>query len=321
MKQSVASGAWTCAACDSAAPPSQEVALLPGIRVLRCADCEARAIAPMPSERDLEHHYESYYLTRREDARSVERLAGWHRPVVAWLLERIRPPAPLRVLDYGFGSGAFLVHMAERGHRVFGADVSRQNVRQLEAYCAARGLRIMLADPDHRPLSEAFGDQPFDLITLFQVVEHLTQPLRLLRRLAAHQPAGAHLYVECPNHDAVLARLKRFTRVTPERRKIWGSLKYPEHLHGFNQRALARLLEHAGYEVLECRDYGYRDGVRQVEAQCWWPRFRDNRQLGSLFGLSRSLIPLADRLMSAFVRAGSGLYALGRRRAAQTSPP
>jgi SAM-dependent methyltransferase len=278
------------------------------------------AIEPMPSLALLKSHYEHYYLTRKADVQAIERLACWHDPVIAWLLDRMRPRTPLRVLDYGFGSGSFLVRMSELGHRAYGADLSAQNVEQLRSYCDARGLSIALADPDRHPLSDSFEGQGFDLITLFQVVEHVTQPLQLLQRLAPRQPAGAYLYVECPNHDAVLAWLKRFTRVTRERRKIWGSLKYPEHLHGFNRRALGRMLEIAGYDVVECADYGYRDGVRQVEAQCWWPRFRDNPRLGSLFGLSRSAIPLADRLMSACFHAGSGLYALGRRRADGVTP-
>lgn len=302
-----------CTACNHANPRWRVRRLTPVLQLLVCTGCGVQRLHPMPTPDEIHSHYQRYYLTRPESAESVMRLARRHEPVSDWLMARL-PSGPLRVLDVGFGSGAFLVAMAERGHAVYGLDVSEQNVSQLRDFAASRGLGINVADLRGGPPAEAFGDQCFDLVTLFQVVEHLTDPLELLRRLAKRQPPGGRLYLECSNQQAILAWIKRWTRVKRSRRTMWGSLKYPEHLHGFSRRSLAALLDASGYNLEYCSDYAYRDGLHQVEAEQWWPHRRDNPDRRSLFGKSRSIIPMADWLMSAAFGAGSGLYALGSRR-------
>ena len=286
--------------------------LLPGVSVMRCQDCDGRAIDPMPSNADLSAHYESYYLTRSADDSALETQIALHEPVARWLLAKLPGSGRRAVLDYGFGSGAFLLQMARLGQATFGADVSRQNVSQLKANSERNGISMQLVDLSRQSLA-AFNGRKFDLITLFQVVEHLTKPSAQIRQLAEGQSREGRIYVECPNDAAVLAWLKRFSRITPARKAIWGSLKYPEHLHGFNRRSLTQLLERAGYEVEACGDYSYRDGMHQIEAESWWPRFRNNPDLLSVYGLSRSVIPVVDQAMSILFHSGSGLFALGRK--------
>ncbi|MGH8249507.1 MAG: class I SAM-dependent methyltransferase [Steroidobacteraceae bacterium] len=260
----------------------------------------------------LAAHYEKYYLTRREESTALERLVTLHEPIARWLLDSLPGPDQKKIFDYGFGSGAFLIQVMRQGHTACGADLSRQNVRQLAEYCVRNGLAATMVDLSCSPL-EAMRQDRFDVITLFQVIEHLSEPLAEVVRLSQFQLPGGLIYIECPNQAAVLAWAKRFTRFPTTRRLFWGSMKYPEHLHGFNRRSLRRLLETAGYEVESCGDYHYGDRLHQVEAEAWWPGFRDNPNLWTPYGFSRSLIPLADSLMSRLFGAGSGLFALARK--------
>jgi len=312
VNAAAAGGVHTCAACGAVAAPRRVKQLVPELAVIRCAECHVLALHPMPTPQQIQEHYDRYYLTRTSSDDSVERLIRMHGPIAEWLLARLDGSRANRVLDYGFGSGAVLVQMARRGQRAYGADLSTQNVRQLGEYAAKHSLDIELRDLSRQSVSD-FGGVQFDLITLFQVIEHLTEPLAQLRQLAAHQGRGALIYLECPNDPGFLSWSKRFTRVTPIRKYLWNSMRWPEHLHGFGRRSMARMLEAAGYQVEELGDYAYRDGLHQVEAELWWPRFRDNPNPLSLRGLTRSAIPLADKLLSAGFGSGSGLYALARK--------
>lgn len=303
---------WACGACGSTARPRLVKQLARGVAVTQCRQCEVSALDPMPSDPELAAHYEQYYLTRRSDSAALERLVALHDPIARWLLERTSNAPRKTILDYGFGSGAFLLQASRLGHTACGADLSRQNVRQLEATCARHGVSMKLIDLSASSLA-GFESVRFDLITLFQVIEHMREPIERLRELSRLQSRGGCIYLECPNQAAALAWVKRFTRVTQARKLFWGSMKYPEHLHGFDRRSLQGLLERAGYRVEACGDYHYGDNLHQVEAETWWPRFRDNPDLLSWYGLSRSAIPVADRFMSALFHAGSGLFAFARK--------
>jgi 2-polyprenyl-3-methyl-5-hydroxy-6-metoxy-1,4-benzoquinol methylase len=301
-----------CSACGSLVEKRLVKRLARGISVMRCPACDVRAISPMPTPEIIRAHYSQYYLTRTDDDQTTERLVALHAPIAEWLLARMDGTRANRVLDYGFGSGAVLIQMARRGQVACGGDLSTQNVEQLRRYGAHHGLAFNLVDLSTDSI-DSLGEESFDLITLFQVIEHLVDPLARLRELAARQAKGGLLYLECPNDPAFISWTKRFTRVTPGRKLLWGSLKYPEHLHGFGRRSMRNMLEACGYSVEVIDDYAYRDGLHQVEAEVWWPRFRDNPNPWSIHGLTRSAIPLADKFLSAAFRSGSGLYALARK--------
>lgn len=173
-------------------------------------------------------------------------------------------------------------------------------------------MPIQLIDLSTNDLSTVLGDY-FDVVTMFQVIEHVPAPLALVKMLAQHQQPGGILYLECPNDPAALSRAKNILRVWPSRRHMWRSVKYPEHLHGFNRRAVRAMLTEAGYAVVAVGDYAYCDGIHQVESECWWPPFRSNPRWFTPYGMSRSLIPLVDQMMSRALGAGSGLFALAKR--------
>jgi 2-polyprenyl-3-methyl-5-hydroxy-6-metoxy-1,4-benzoquinol methylase len=270
-----------------------------------------RSLHPKPTPEELNAHYERYYLTVHEDDPFEERLIDLHGPIVEWLRARLAEHKAPSVLDFGFGSGCFLKQAARSGFGAFGSDLSSGNVSQLREYCDRTGTEIRIV-PDTREGIQSLGMHSFDLITLFQVVEHLREPLRVLRDLARLQQPGAKLYIECPNNDATLGRIKNFIDPLLPRSLAYDSLKYPEHIHGFTRKSLQVLLRQAGYLVEECDSYHYRDQIHQVEAERWWPAFGRSMRLTTM-GVVKSLVPIADALFLRMFGEGSGLYALARR--------
>jgi 2-polyprenyl-3-methyl-5-hydroxy-6-metoxy-1,4-benzoquinol methylase len=301
-----------CRACGAEATPAVVRRLDRGIAVTRCSACSAAALVPRPTDEALREHYAKYYLTRSTLDSRQERLIEMHGPIVDYLASHVTRKRRCSFFDYGFGSGSFLRQVAARGHEAFGADISSQNVKQLWETCRREGLSIGMVDLSTGNLGQ-LGRDRFDVITLFQVIEHVPDPLELLRSLSRFQTGGGLLYIECPNDASVLARAKTLVQRLLRRGTMWRSMKYPEHLHGFNRKAMSALLRAAGYEVIDCRDYGYCDGIHQVEGVFWWPPFRENPRWYKPYWFSRSLVQLFDRAMSRSFGAGSGLYALARR--------
>ncbi|MGO9325368.1 MAG: class I SAM-dependent methyltransferase [Terracidiphilus sp.] len=104
------------------------------------------------------------------------------------------------LLDVGCGTGGFLSFASANGFRVYGFDASR-----------AQAEHAMTLYPAVRPASSVRDyletlDQPrlkFDFITLWDVFEHIRNPVPFLQQLAGALQPGGHLFISVPNGRAI----------------------------------------------------------------------------------------------------------------------
>jgi 2-polyprenyl-3-methyl-5-hydroxy-6-metoxy-1,4-benzoquinol methylase len=135
------------------------------------------------------------------------------------------------LLDVGCFKGFFLYSAARRGWTAVGTEVSRPAIR----FARQRlGLRVEMGDL--LELSQ-FRDGQFDVITLFDVIEHLSRPDRYVNRAYRLLRRGGLLYIETPNVRA----LPRY--LVGKRWAIFHSL----HRYYFQPRTIERLLRSAGF--------------------------------------------------------------------------
>ncbi|MCB9794870.1 MAG: class I SAM-dependent methyltransferase [Alphaproteobacteria bacterium] len=115
------------------------------------------------------------------------------------------PPEPLDVLDLGCGQGRDALLFARRGHRVWGVDISRVGVQQLNAAASQEGLRAQAVVAD---VVEYTPERSFDVIILDRVLHMLHDELarrRVLERAAAALRPGGHLLIaDEPKHRAFI---------------------------------------------------------------------------------------------------------------------
>lgn len=104
-----------------------------------------------------------------------------------------------RILEVGSGLGT-LVSVARRGSYVFyGIDINERDVqfaRGLWPDLKAKSSPLLIGDGSALP----FGDGVFDLVILFDVLEHTPTPLALLDEASRVVAPGGHLYVHAPNY-------------------------------------------------------------------------------------------------------------------------
>lgn len=135
-----------------------------------------------------------------------------------------------RVLDVGFGSGAFLDEARLLGWDAVGVDIDPKTV----ANARARGLNVFAKSLDHLD----FDEESFDVITISHVLEHVHDPVALLRTCFRLLKPGGMLWIETPNIDSVgHARFGRH----------WRGLEPPRHLVIFGLRALRNVLSESGF--------------------------------------------------------------------------
>jgi SAM-dependent methyltransferase len=155
-----------------------------------------------------------------------------------WLLRRIRWDCPPwtgqgRYLDVGCGSGGTLAVAHALGWRTAGIEVD----------AAAAEHARPFADELH--VGDAFGAPfapgRFDVVSAFHVLEHVPDPVALLRRMLDWLAPGGLLIVEVPNVGGLGAAL--FGRA-------WSGLELPRHLSHFTPASLEQAVERAGGRVV-----------------------------------------------------------------------
>jgi 2-polyprenyl-3-methyl-5-hydroxy-6-metoxy-1,4-benzoquinol methylase len=137
-------------------------------------------------------------------------------------------------VDVGCAGGFFLSVLREAGWLVAGVVLSPQIASHARARFGIVELHVGTLD------TAPHTDQSFDLITMWDVVEHVPDPVALLahaRRLL--KPNGV-LLLETQNVDSRFAKLLG---------KRWQHYKHQEHLYHFNPATVQRLLQAAGLEI------------------------------------------------------------------------
>src|SRR5262249_12999095 len=136
-----------------------------------------------------------------------------------------RERAAGRLLDVGCATGAFLRCAADAGWEVVGVEPAAALSAGAREVLAGRGEGIGATLQDAR-----LPPASFDAGTLWDVLEHVPDPVAFLRTGAALLKPGGHLYANVPDLDSLQARVLRGR---------W-PLLLPEHLTYFSRRSLRR---------------------------------------------------------------------------------
>lgn len=145
---------------------------------------------------------------------AAERDHWWfrgRRVFIERALRSVALPAAARILDAGCGSGGNLALLARFG-TAFGFELDS------EARAVAEAMQIGTIAPGVLPDQVPFGNTTFHAIGLFDVLEHLPQPVESLAALAARLAPGGALVLTVPAipwlwgpHDAIHNHLRRYT--------------------------------------------------------------------------------------------------------------
>jgi 2-polyprenyl-3-methyl-5-hydroxy-6-metoxy-1,4-benzoquinol methylase len=227
-----------CATCTSSDTQAHYEIKKIGLR--RCRGCGLVFAHPQPDpEQILEAYQEEYF-------RSSEHL-DWGYEDYFQLENEIRKTSRKRLriieryiskgdlLEVGAATGWFLDEARKSGFDVHGVELSD---------FAADWGRTHLGLPIQTGTLEqaGFGDASFSLATLWDVLEHVSDPVGQLREVNRVLKPGGYLFASIPDVGSPLARLMG--------RKWFGFAKVREHLFFFTREAITAGLERAGFEVV-----------------------------------------------------------------------
>lgn len=210
-----------------------------GIDILRCDNCRH-----VFSSYAAETHYDGFW---GEDVKDLD-VFYWneaHARMYQDFCHRFVAGRSGRLLDVGCGLGFFLKTMAQYDNwEADGCEISPAAVHYArETLGLDRVVCGRLEDAN-------FSPGTFDLITMWDVIEHLLEPDVLLQQCHALLKPGGICFMHTPNVRVQLpkARLKALVRGMQQG---IGYLQPRDHLHHYSTHSLRKLLERNGFAPVD----------------------------------------------------------------------
>jgi SAM-dependent methyltransferase len=241
----------TCIACGSANEPYIDRIWddrygSPGIfSILKCVSCGQMVTSPPLSEQDLPALYSRYYPRGDVDFAAIKREADLvllpdaaatrHRNGTDNQGHYLVKPGQ-RVLDIGCGACVSLLEIRNLGGEAYGIETD-PNVRAIADHF---GLTAHIGSIHDNP----FPGVEFDLIVLNQVIEHVPDPVALLKLVRGRLKPGGKVVLGTPNSGSLNKMISG---------RKWLNWHIPYHLHHYNKKSFARIAEQAGYDVVSIR--------------------------------------------------------------------
>ena len=225
-------------------------------RMLRCPDaaCGLLWLDPKPLAADLIKAYATYHTHGGSRTQDPARL--WHSAVnsackqLSHLLELgsalgrqrrelrtmfIGSVSPGTLLEVGCGSGRFLNRMRGLGWAVEGVEFDPVAAARIEE---KYGIPVAVGSlPELR-----YAQDKYDVVAMSQVIEHVHDPVALLKECRRVLRPGGRLVLSTPNTLSVAHRLYG---------RSWRGLEPPRHLHIFSPAALENVARRCGLQVVK----------------------------------------------------------------------
>lgn len=207
--------------------------------ISRCAGCGCIQVSPMPSQAQLIAHYQDPSYFEGEEEQGYKSYADTRKALQPFFARRLREIREHKktgktLLDFGCADGFFLELAQSEGWDIHGVELSRQMAEK-----AARALNISIqSDLDLDVTAN------LDVITLWEVIEHLPDPVHVLIQLRSKMAPGGLLMLSTPNNG----------HWQPLRDPAnWTVYRPPSHLIYFTRDSLLDSLMRAGFEKIEIK--------------------------------------------------------------------
>jgi SAM-dependent methyltransferase len=199
-------------------------------RLMRCPACSYVWLADPPNPEQMWFHYS-------EDYHRAIMAAGENSAPSRWQRQRdvvARHKKGGAILDIGCSSGAFLGTMKGESWKLYGIEMEASTAEKAKA---ATGAEIFVGEAFDAP----FPAESFDVITGFDVLEHVYHPRQFLTKILDWLKPGGIVYLGLPNIDSWEARMFG---------TYWYGLELPRHLSFFSPRSLRHVFTSLGFQEI-----------------------------------------------------------------------
>lgn len=207
-------------------------------KIQQCTSCGFRFTSPRPEDSELGKYYKSEEYVSHSDTKKglINKLYHWVRTyTLVKKLQLVMRYAGKQgtILDYGCGTGAFIGLCKKSKWNAYGIEPDDQ-ARQI-----AKSQHGIEAFPDIQSAEAALAGVKFNAITMWHVLEHVSDVSGLFDFINAHMNANGALIIAVPNcssHDAKFYK------------EHWAAYDVPRHLYHFTPKDMIALVQAKGFK-------------------------------------------------------------------------
>ena len=262
--------------------------------IVRCINCGLIYINPRLDDASIKELYNNEYYagkgfdsavhyTQQHQQMPGEVKRSLQRRLIC--IEKYKSKG--RLLDIGCGLGDFLSIAKQKGWDCSGLELSEYAAQICRE---SLGINITTDPLENANLPEGY----FDVITLFETIEHLTSPISTLRKANKLLKDNGLLVIQTSNSESLPARSG----------SKWGYFLPSGHLYYFSKKTMLKLLNRSGFTLMK---YDYApDSLNALYHISRISRFQN-----SLMTKRKALDLLEASVFIPFLRVSSGLNLIG----------
>lgn len=223
-----------------------------------CDTCRLVSVNPRLASDDLNNAYANA-VDEIHGEDSERRIRSFQRAFTRALSSSwsVNSKSTTYIVDIGCASGEFPEAVRRMGFEVTGYELSH--------HLAAQGRQKYDLDIRTGPFKSAdFAVKKIDLVTMWDVLEHIESPSQVLTEIRSSLSKGGHLLLNLPMIDTLSAKILR---------SLW-PFYLEVHLHYFTMASIQNLLERHGFEIVYSRPYTQTLGSRYLARRATAGRLR-----------------------------------------------
>lgn len=163
---------------------------------------------------------------------SYDTLESWKERIFRKYAGR---PEGLKLLDVGCGAGKFVRQCVDSGIDAYGMDLSGDRIDYGRREYSL-GERIWEGTLN----AESIKGKTYDIITMWDVIEHVPNPTEILREIKLVSNENTRLFILTMSLDSLTYKIYG---------KRWFYIHPPQHLHYFSHKSMENMLAKCGFEL------------------------------------------------------------------------
>lgn len=257
----------------------------------KCVECGLVSTLPIPDKKTIVKHYRNNFNSGNYfSAREYSDYYMWiYNNFVEIILSELKKHGiksikNFKVLDIGCFTGDFLSILKKKGAKVYGLELQSEAVE-----IARKKLKTKNIFSSPKDFKGPKGS--FDLITLQGLIEHVEDPLELIKFCSSQIKKGGFIMIQTPNAGSLFSRLLK---------RYWPPYAPVEHIHFFDRKGLSSLLKTEGFEVTYYKNH--------------WKKMPINYLYNNLHIFGTELLPLVNpfyKILPSFLKKRSVYFYVG----------
>ena len=209
--------------------------------IVSCTNCNFKFTDPRPEDENLGDYYKSEeYISHSNTSKGI--VSKLYHIVRNYTLKnKIRLVSKYvsrgTIIDYGCGTGMFLNICKQNGWKTYGMEPDSGAGK----IASEMGLRVL---NNKQSLKESIGSSQVDAITLWHVLEHVTDLNETLTFFKETLKQEGVLIIAVPNYTSYDAE---------HYRQYWAAYDLPRHLYHFEINTISKLLLPYGFKLIETK--------------------------------------------------------------------